>query len=140
MVDIIDWKAWLHLAEEEFKYADGDLEDNNLSSFAQTCFHFHQAAEKYLKAYILAKGLSFRKIHNLTELINICTSTNTEFNKFLPDAAYLNPFYTDTRYPVHWPVDFTRMDAEKAKIAAQRIGDFVKSKMVIINSRNKISE
>ncbi len=53
MDDANDPVVWLQLADEEFSYASSDLEDPDHQFFAQTCFHFHQAAEKYLKAYLL---------------------------------------------------------------------------------------
>jgi HEPN domain-containing protein len=129
MVESIDPNAWLKLADEEFNYALSDLEDDDQTFFAPTCFHFQQVAEKYLKAYILACGKTFRKIHNLVELVKICATEDPDFSNLLKDTATLNPFYTDTRYPVHWPMDFTRQDAEKAKKSAQRIRDFVKEKI-----------
>lgn len=129
MVESIDPKIWLSLAEEEFNYAAHDLADEHLSFFAPACFHFQQAAEKYLKAYILARGKTFRKIHNLVELVKICAEEDVSFRELLDEAATLNPFYTDTRYPVHWPMDFSRQDAESGRKSAQKIGNFVKEKL-----------
>lgn len=131
MVESIDSKIWLELADKEFAYAIRDLRDQELTFFAPTCFHFQQAAEKYLKAYILFQGETFRKIHNLVELVKVCADKDKGFQKLIREAALLNPFYTDTRYPVHWPVDFSREDAEKAKIAAEQIGDLVKEKLSV---------
>jgi len=129
MVESIDYKVWLKLADEELNYALGDLEDENQTFFAPTCFHFQQAAEKYLKAYILACGRTFRKIHNLVELVKVCAAEDPDFSNLLKEAAILNPFYTDTRYPVHWPIDFSRQDTEKAKESAETIARFVKEKI-----------
>lgn len=129
MIESIDSKIWLELADKEFAYAIRDLKDYELTFFAPTCFHFQQAAEKYLKAFILAKGKTFRKIHNLVELIKICADTDLTFENLLSEAARLNPFYTDTRYPVHWPIEFSRQDAKRAQDSAKKIGDFVKNKL-----------
>lgn len=129
MNDSSDPQVWLRLAEEEFNYALRDLKDEHLDFFAPTCFHFQQAAEKYLKAYILARGKTFRKIHNLVELVKTCVSEDLSFEILIKEAAFLNPFYTDTRYPAHWPAGFTRSDAEKAKDSAQKIGEFVKERI-----------
>ncbi|PIS14228.1 hypothetical protein COT65_00010 [Candidatus Shapirobacteria bacterium CG09_land_8_20_14_0_10_47_13] len=129
MAEAVDPKIWLKLAGQEFVYALCDLKDVELTFFAPACFHFQQAAEKYLKAYILVRGKTFRKIHNLVELVKICSDIDPAFKNLLSEAAVLNPFYTDTRYPVHWPIEFSRHDAEKASQAAQKIGDFVKNKI-----------
>lgn len=122
-------KNWLEIAEKEFDYARSDLENIDQDFFAPTCFHFQQAAEKYLKSYLLAQFGEFRKIHNLVELLHVCAKRDKTFLSLKEDAAILNPFYTDTRYPVHWPIDFTRQDAQKAKNAAENIRNFVKDKL-----------
>lgn len=126
MAESKDYQAWLTMADNEFAYALGDLEDRELDFFAPTCFHFHQAAEKYLKAYILAKGKTFRKIHNLKELVQVCISISPKLKQLLKPAAQLNPYYTETRYPIHWPIDFTRQEAQKAGQAAESIRNLVK--------------
>lgn len=129
MGDANDPSVWLHLANEEFLYASSDLEDPNHEWFAQTCFHFQQAAEKYLKSYLLHSKKSFRKVHNLTELVLLCAQQDEEFSNLHDHAAILNPFYTETRYPVHWPIHFTRSDAQAAMVAAKTIAELVKNKI-----------
>ena len=52
---------WLAKADEDLEFALSIIEDS--AFYAQICFHFHQAAEKYLKSYIIARGLEFKKIH-----------------------------------------------------------------------------
>ncbi len=54
---------WMKKADEDFEFAASIIDDS--SFYAQICFHFHQAAEKYLKSFIIAHGLEFRKIHDL---------------------------------------------------------------------------
>ncbi|MBI5465017.1 HEPN domain-containing protein [Candidatus Gottesmanbacteria bacterium] len=129
MVESNDPKVWFQMAKAEFDYACSDLEEPKQDFFAPTCFHFQQSAEKCLKAYILAQKKRFRKIHNLIELLQICAQSDSSFINFRDDAAILNPFYTDTRYPAHWPIGFTREDAEKAKEAAGKIIKFVKERV-----------
>ena len=71
MVDRSIVEEWLEKAEEDFEFARITLEEKR-SFYAQICFHFQQAAEKYLKAYIVAHELEFRKVHELTLLRKIC--------------------------------------------------------------------
>lgn len=129
MGDANDPGVWIQLADEEFLYATADLDDPDHQSFAQTCFHFHQAAEKYLKAYLIHAKKLFRKVHNLTELLLLCAEQDEAFQALTDQAATLNPFYTETRYPVHWPMHFTREDADHAKTAAADVAEMVKEKM-----------
>lgn len=63
-------KEWFKKADEDFGFASTSIE--NTDFFAQICFHFQQAAEKYLKAFIIANKLDFRPVHNLLELLEIC--------------------------------------------------------------------
>lgn len=58
MVDIRIFQEWLDKAGEDFAFALVNLQEGK-PFFSQICFHFHQAAEKYLKAYIVAWGLDF---------------------------------------------------------------------------------
>jgi len=45
----------------------------------------------------------------------------------MPDCTLLNRFYIDTRYPVHWPTDYTKDKAVLAQVAAEAIRDTVKA-------------
>jgi len=56
-------QEWLDKAEEDFGFAASVIKESPY--YAQICFHFHQAAEKYLKAHIIAHDLKFEKIHDL---------------------------------------------------------------------------
>ncbi|HEY2726586.1 MAG TPA: HEPN domain-containing protein, partial [Parafilimonas sp.] len=64
--------------EKWFKKAENDLLviKNNLSAdeipFDACCFHAQQAAEKYLKAYLVSKQIHFPKTHDLQSLLNLC--------------------------------------------------------------------
>ncbi|MEA3416710.1 MAG: HEPN domain-containing protein [Thermodesulfobacteriota bacterium] len=46
---------WLKKADEDLEFAISVIEDS--AFYAQICFHFHQAAEKYLKSLIIASLL-----------------------------------------------------------------------------------
>lgn len=87
-------KEWIEKADEDFGFASIGIIHSDY--YAQICFHFQQAAEKYLKAFIVAENLKFRPIHNLIELLVICTLHNPEFKELGEACRYLNPFYIDT--------------------------------------------
>jgi len=128
MADIRIVKEWLVEADEDFNFASINLEERD-RFFARICFHFQQAAEKYLKAYIVAYDLSFKKIHDLTKLLKICQQKDNAFKILSQDTQFLTDFYVDTRYPAVWPVGRTKKEAERAKEAALRVGDFVREKI-----------
>ena len=121
-------KEWLSNADADFQFARVNFEEKK-PFYAQISFHFQQAAEKYLKAYIIANELEFQKIHDLSFLVKICLSKDSSFDKIKDDCEFLNTFYIDTRYPVYWPTNFTESEAEKAFRAADRIRILVLAKL-----------
>lgn len=128
MVDTEIIHEWLAKADEDFEFARINLEEGK-SFFAQICFHFQQAAEKYLKSYVIAHELEFLKIHDLPLLLKICLSKDPSFGQIREDCEYLTTFYVDTRYPVHWPTRFSRQETEKAFLSVKRIQSLVRSKL-----------
>ena len=121
-------REWLAKAEEDFKFALVNLREKKPFA-AQICFHFHQAAEKCLKAYIVTHDLEFRKIHDLTLLLATCTLHEPAAACLQEACEYLNTFYVEARYPVHWPTHFTLDEAERAHQAAARIKVWVEERL-----------
>jgi len=118
-------QEWLHKADEDFDFAKSIIEDSTF--YAQICFHFQQSAEKYLKAVIVADELEFHKIHDLIILLKTCLHSRPELIGLMPHCKVLNRYYIDTRYPVHWPTDYSKETAFKAKAAAESIRDAVRA-------------
>lgn len=123
-----DWKLvddWLFKADEDYGFASCCLEDE-LEYFGHICFHFQQAAEKYLKAFVVAHDLPFRKIHNLLVLLDTCVPAEPALEALRESCQLLNRYYVDTRYPVHWPTNFTKGDAEQGRQAVADIATKIK--------------
>lgn len=116
-------REWLEKAQEDYGFACASLKDTIY--FAQICFHFQQAAEKYLKAFIIANKLEFRAVHNLLELLDICSQKDPRIEELTEACRFLNPFYIDSRYPVHWPAHYDKTTALKAKQITETIGNWV---------------
>ena len=125
MVDQQVTSEWLKKADEDFEFAASVIEESPF--YAQICFHFHQAAEKYLKSYLIAAELEFKRIHDLPVLLKSCLLKEPGLESIVKDCKLLNRFYIDTRYPVHWPTEYTRQDAFEAKNAAEHIRDVIKN-------------
>ena len=75
MVDRDIIKEWMNKADQDFEFARINFEEEK-HFFAQICFHFNQSAEKYLKSFIIANKLEFRKIHDLHLLLRPCKNSN----------------------------------------------------------------
>jgi len=125
MVDPRVISEWLKKAEEDLEFAISIVEESTF--YAQICFHFHQASEKYLKSFIIAQDLEFKKIHDLQVLLKSCLTKDPNLQELMDDCKFLNRFYIDTRYPVHWPTQYTKKEALKARKAAEHIRDVIKS-------------
>jgi HEPN domain-containing protein len=120
---------WINKAEEDFGFASLNLSDPAATYYAQICFHFQQAAEKYLKAFIIAHKLQFKKIHDLPELLRICAEKDPQLIILSEACEYLTDYYVDTRYPVHWPSSISRKEAGKAKTAVEQIKNEILKKI-----------
>ena len=128
MVDPQIIMEWLGKADDDFCFADANLREGS-EFFAQICFHFQQAAEKYLKAYIICNSLHFSKVHDLVHLLKTCSDHEPALAKLKEDCILLSSAYIDTRYPVHWPTDYTRETAKKLHVAASNISGIIREQI-----------
>jgi len=132
MADIAIVRECIQKADEDFEFALVNLKERK-PFIGHICFHFQQSAEKYLKAYVVARELEFRKTHDLAALLKICVSSSPSFEQLDQDCEYLNTFYVETRYPVHWPTNFSENEAQRSCQAAENIKDVVKNELGIAN-------
>jgi HEPN domain-containing protein len=77
-------------------------------------FHCQQLAEKALKAFLVSVNVPFPKIHDLVDLLALCTRQDSEFAQLLDIARALTPYATIFRYP-------TDQDAPDLTMAKQRL-------------------
>ena len=82
-----------------------------------------------MKVFIIAHELEFRKIHDLSILLNICAEKDSTLEQLRADCEFLTIFYVDTRYPVHWPTHFTLEETQKAFHSAKNIRALIEQKL-----------
>ena len=128
MADPTIVKEWLAKADDDSNFAKITLAEDN-KYYSQICFHFQQAAEKYLKAFIVAYDLEFEKIHNLIALLKICGKKDASLLSLMEQCELLNTAYIDTRYPVHWPTDYSKDKALKMQDATGEVAQVVKESL-----------
>ena len=63
------------------------------------CFEAQQAAEKALKAVLLVKGIPFRFVHDIAELLTLLEQNNIHFPENMRSAAELTDYSVEARYP-----------------------------------------
>jgi HEPN domain-containing protein len=129
MADPAIISEWLNKASEDLRFAEANLNDGS-EFYSRLCFHFQQAAEKYLKAFIIAKELPFIKVHDLVNLLKVCTAHDPTLAILRDECIELNAAYIETRYPVHWPTDYTRDTAERSLAAVKSIAKSVCSRLL----------
>lgn len=120
---------WLYKADQDFGFASLALGDATLPYFDQICFHFHQAAEKYLKAYIVKYDLPFRKVHDLRKLCDTCSTHDSSFSTLIDACLFLNPFYIETRYADDRFMVANEAQAQKAQQCAKQVQAFVRERV-----------
>lgn len=126
MADASIVSEWLRWADEDFAFAEANLREGS-TFYSHICFHFQQAAEKYLKALVVAYDLEFEKTHNLTYLLKTASRKEPSLSAISDQCEFLNTAYIDTRYPVHWPTNYTHNKALKSRDAAAAIGRAAKA-------------
>ena len=63
-------------------------------------FHLQQAAEKLLKSVLAARAVTFRRTHDLLELMDTLADAGTPVPDGLRDLDALNPFAVEARYDI----------------------------------------
>lgn len=104
-------KQWIIKAESDITIAGKDLKTDTPVTDA-ICFHAQQAAEKYLKAYLVFKDIEPEKTHKIERLVLTCMTLDATFSA-LKNADILTEYAVEFRYPD----EFYIPDIEEAKEA-----------------------
>lgn len=120
------FEEWARYADEDIIMVRFALEENGPPN--QMCFHSQQAAEKYLKGFLIAHGREFDKSHLLRYLLELCEEIDKDFMELRNDVIYLTQFYIETRYPGDIP-EFSFDEGKQAFESSLRIKEFVLRKM-----------
>lgn len=123
-------REWLAKAESDLNFAKasfGEFEE----FYSQMCILCHDAAEKFLKAFITAHGGKPERTHDLVTLLIDCTKLSGEdagVTVLEPHCRLLNRYYIPLKYPSHYPM-MSRVQAQEAIAAAESIGDEISNRL-----------
>ncbi len=117
-------QEWFKIGQEELKFAKAAFEEFG-AFYPQICFQCQQAVEKYLKGFLVYHQKTFPKIHDLFELIKLCSKIDKKFLKFSKKAAVNIQYYLVSRYPIEYS-PATKKEAEEALKIATEIIEFTK--------------
>lgn len=126
---------WFTQAKDEFADAD---ELRKRGRFYLALFHFQQATEKALKAflYLNTESIEVFHTHSIGDLMETALEIDSDF-KSCKSAKKLDKYYVITRYPNGLPGDVPSRffddpkEAEDAMILAKCVVDLVEIKISV---------
>ena len=90
---------WVDKAEADLATARREIDALDKPNYDAVCFHTQQCAEKYLKACLQEADISFRKTHDLSELLDSTLSIHPTLESLRQDLNSLSAFAVEYRYP-----------------------------------------
>lgn len=87
------------------------------------CYHCQQAAEKYLKGYLVLNGMNPPKIHDLDELCKHCLELSNIFNNIADQCSDLTAYGVQPRYPMEPMLE--EQDMQQALNSAKTVRDLI---------------
>jgi len=121
--DGVTFETWRQKADDDFSAAT--ILSEHSGPAATICFLCQQAAEKYLKGYLLLRGRPLKRIHQLDALLEDCTTLDESFQCLVEDAVLLKEYYITSRYPADLVREVSKEEGAAAITAASRIRGFV---------------
>jgi HEPN domain-containing protein len=125
-------KQWLLKANEDLLVVE-KLTEYEIIATSSACFHCQQAAEKFLKAFLIANDIEIKKTHNIEYLLSECSEIDNDF--FGIDPKELSDFGVDVRYPgdmyipdEHETLEYKNIALEIKDIVEDKIDHIVKAK------------
>ena len=112
-------REWIAVADEDLRVAQHTLSLPSNCPHRMVAYHAQQSAEKYLKAYLVWRGVDFPYTHNIARLRELCMTLG-EWAAKLEDADELSPFATTARYPGESLV-VSETDARQSVVIAESV-------------------
>jgi HEPN domain-containing protein len=136
-IDIV--KQWIEKADHDLGTAQ--VTYLYLPKYRDTiAFHCQQAAEKYLKGFLLFLDIPFNRQHSLNYLLGLLSQKIDISNELFDNASELEDFAVDVRYP-DTSVDLSDDEIQQAFMIAKLIRAFAITQMdLTINYKDVIKE
>jgi HEPN domain-containing protein len=90
-------RDWLYLAEERLRAADA-LSAHEGATLSRVEL-LQESTERFLKAFLISRGWSLRKVHDLSYLLDECVAREVRFEEFLDLAETLTEQFWAQHYP-----------------------------------------
>ena len=109
---------WLRIADRDLARVQLLLDSDDPEAAG---FYLQQALEKYLKAFLLARGWSLRRTHDLEALLNDALEYQTSLEPFRPLCQKATGFYFFERYPFATAAGLTLEDVTSSLREAKKM-------------------
>jgi HEPN domain-containing protein len=121
-----EMREWVVKAETDYKAALALARQRKNPLPEVVCFHCQQCAEKYLKAFLVSRGMPFPKTHDLIALKNLCAEQDSDFERIHDWLESLEGYDVAIRYPGETA---TIEDAREALAAMKEMRRFVRDRL-----------
>ena len=91
-------REWVIKAENDLKTASYLLKMSKGCPIDSVCFHAQQSVEKYLKAFLVVKGIDFPRTHDIENLVSLLPE-NIWLKLSIEEQRRLTAYATVIRYP-----------------------------------------
>ncbi len=91
-------QQWLDKAERDLQAAR-ILLASEIEEYESVGFHAQQAAEKFIKAFLVRHQVEFPKTHDIARLRELVASVDSELARRVAPADSLTPYGVEFRYP-----------------------------------------
>jgi HEPN domain-containing protein len=110
---------WVEKAEHDFRAAEHAMELAEEGLTDIVAFHCQQCAEKYLKAFLLYRGVPFPRTHDLRLLLDLIPP-GVSLGLQREQVVTLNRYVIEGRYPGDWE-PITVAEVQRALETAQAV-------------------
>ncbi len=91
-----DPREWMNRARSDLTQAKSQVPGVYLENL---CFNAQQAAEKAIKAVLIARDIEFPYVHDLARLLSLLIEVGESIPAAISQASVLTKYATITRYP-----------------------------------------
>ena len=101
---------WLKIARKDWKRIGRNLRARDLEASA---FFLQQSLEKYLKAFLLSRQWTLRRVHELDALLDEAVKHRVDLENFRDLCERVSGYYFAERYPPLGALDLRSEDLKK---------------------------
>jgi len=130
-------REWIIKAENDFKTATHTLKIRKGCPTDTVCFHAQQCVEKYLKAFLVYKGIDFPKTHDIGHLVSLLPE-NIWLRLSIEEQRRLTAYATVTRYPGDYepiPLDEAQQSIKLARRVRKELQSLLPMEILLHRKR-----